>query len=399
MAVTVTGLQQAPTHLALADIELGPNCRRDVGDVTELAASIRQVGVLQPLLVEPLHVLGDQLRGYGLVAGYRRYRAAEVAGVSSVPVAVIAPGLDRVTVNLVENLYRVDLSPIEKGDALLRMAQDCSQRELGARTGMAQGTVSRLLGYVTKLCPQAREALHAGRITQQRASQLLLVPADVQLRMLSTGTRSEPARGRRSQAEAHLQAALAAYRRGEEDAALVAAREAVLELERRRRDGRDLTPRASPASTTTRDVAERRAIARASTPTGGRGNSDGKVHTATTTPPAPRARPAPAARASSGTMRVGSSGTAQLRPTTPTPPAQKPPLCAQPAVPLAPAGQRTRQLDTLDDDAATAGRPKVKCSDCNQWLAVHAGSTAKKRMVAHRDLTGCDVATQLRALR
>lgn len=373
MTTTAIG---APTHLLLADIELQENCRLAVVEddkLLELAASIREVGVLQSLLVEP------RRGGWALVAGYRRARAAEIAGVTTVPVAAIAPDLDPQMVNLVENLHRVDLSPIEKGNALVRMERDSgkSQRQLAAETGWSQGTVSRFMALVTRLHPDVQEALHARRITTERAYDMLDMPHDVQLRMLATGPAPKRKRtGRPSQAEQALRDALAAFTRGEEDAALVSARQAVFELERRQRDGRTSTPRQAPAPTETRDRAERRAIARASTTTA----ATGKVPQPAPTPTATRARQPGPAR---DTARTRETTGALPRPV---------------AAPMPPAGQlHHAQADTLDDDVPP-GRPKVRCSDCKQWCTVHVGSTSRKRILAHRELTGCDVTQQLKAL-
>jgi ParB/RepB/Spo0J family partition protein len=349
-----------PPSLHLADIELGENCRRELTDLDELAASIAQVGVLQPLLVCP-----HQRGGWELVAGYRRYRAAEMAGVMTVPVAPVAPDLDTATVNLVENLHRAELSPIEKAEALRRIRDQDPRRpktsaQLAAATGWTAGYCQQLLTLLVKLCPEAQQGLHEGRLSWVRACQMLSMPFDVQQRMVATGTRERDRRsGRRPAAEERLVYALAAFRRSDEDAALVAARQAVHELERRKRDGRDSTPRATaPAPTVARDRAERRAIARASGGTNG--------HRPAATQPDDDGR----ARDSARTREMA---------------------------PLAPVGQRAAAADTLDADV-TPGRPKVRCADCKQWLAVHVGMTPRGRVLAHREITGCDVTAQLKAL-
>lgn len=375
MTATATG--PAPTHLLLADIELQENCRLAVVEddkLAELAASIREVGVLQSLLVEP------RRGGFALVAGYRRARAAEIAGVTTVPIAVIAPGLDPLTANLVENLHRVDLSPIEKARGILRMMEQGgkNQTTVARECGWSLAYVNQLVTLHERLCPDARDALHHGRIGWARAQEIRNQPHEVQLRMLATGPRKRPPPpGRRSAAEGAMIEALAAYRRGEEDAALVSARQAVHELERRHRDGRTQTPRPTPAPTATRDQAERATIARAAAP-----------------PTAATAKVAQPGPGSMGGPRPRPVGTARI----PRPEDRNPAVQEAVARPMAPAGQRAKATDDLDADQPV-GRPKLRCVDCKQWLMIHVAMTGKVRLQKHVGITGCEVAQQLRALK
>ncbi len=121
-----------------------PRHRFDDGALEELASSIRRHGVLQPLLVSE-----DGGDGYLLVAGERRWRAAKLAGLRTVP-AVIRERLgdaDQLEFALVENLQRQDLTPLEEARAYeqLRTNLGLSQAEIAERVGMNRSTVANSL--------------------------------------------------------------------------------------------------------------------------------------------------------------------------------------------------------------------------------------------------------------
>ena len=144
-------------RLPLASIRPNPRQPRKrfaEESLKELADSIREKGLLQPLLVRPQ---GD---GYELVAGERRYRAALMAGLQEVP-AVVKDLTDREALELalVENLQREDLSPVEEArgyQALLEMG--LTQEEVARRVGKARSTVANALRLL-QLPPEALEAL------------------------------------------------------------------------------------------------------------------------------------------------------------------------------------------------------------------------------------------------
>lgn len=140
----------------------------------ELAASIREKGLLQPLLVRPK---GD---GYELVAGERRFRAAQMAGLQEVPALVRdLTDPEALELALVENLQREDLSPVEEArgyQALLGMG--LTQEEVAKRVGKARSTVANALRLL-QLPEEALEALEEGQITPGHARALLMLePAD-----------------------------------------------------------------------------------------------------------------------------------------------------------------------------------------------------------------------------
>jgi ParB family chromosome partitioning protein len=138
----------------------------------ELAQSIRNKGVLQPILVEPSG--GDE---YIIVAGERRYRAAKLAGVSEIPVLIRSfSELEKTEIALIENLQREDLSPVEEaqGYKTLVDAGKLTQEEVAQRVGKNRSTVANSLRLL-KLPEPMLEALDRGRISAGHARALLAV--------------------------------------------------------------------------------------------------------------------------------------------------------------------------------------------------------------------------------
>jgi ParB family transcriptional regulator, chromosome partitioning protein len=142
------------------------------GELEDLAASMREHGVLQPLLVRPAP---GGVGGYEIVAGERRWRAAQRAGLHEVPVLVRELG-DRAAleVALVENVQRADLSPLEEAEGFRRLIDEFghTQEALAAALGKSRSHVAntlRLLG----LPPPLREMLADGRLSAGHARALL----------------------------------------------------------------------------------------------------------------------------------------------------------------------------------------------------------------------------------
>lgn len=168
--------QGSLTRLPLALIRPNPEQPRkhfDPESLAELAASIKQKGLLQPLLVRPK---GDL---YELVAGERRYRAAQEAGLSEVPV-IIRDLSERevLEVALIENLQREDLNPLEEALGYQRLIEmGASQEEVAMAVGKARATVSNALRLL-QLPPAALEALRNGQITAGHARALLMLPEE-----------------------------------------------------------------------------------------------------------------------------------------------------------------------------------------------------------------------------
>src|SRR5512143_1856977 len=135
-------------ELDLGEIERNPDQPRKVFDETalrELAASIEQHGLIQPITVKR-HADG---LGYILVAGERRLRAFELLGRTSIPAIVTKGNADEIA--LVENVQRQDLSPLEEAEALSRLGQlyGYNQEDLARVVGKARNTVAELLSITT----------------------------------------------------------------------------------------------------------------------------------------------------------------------------------------------------------------------------------------------------------
>jgi len=164
--------------------------RGDDPSLEELAASIRQHGILQPLLVRPLreveHAAADHPRGpgYEVIAGNRRLRAARLAGLREVPCTVRVADADTAFVlNVVENLQRRELSGRERVRAIALLAgltdedrRPLGVREISRRTGLATGTISTWLRLDRR--PALRQALEAERLDIGRAMRLVAAPED-----------------------------------------------------------------------------------------------------------------------------------------------------------------------------------------------------------------------------
>ena len=143
-------------------------------EIDDLAASIREHGILQPLVVRRQ---GD---GYELIIGERRWRAAQRAGVREVP-AVILDATDRAVVEmaLVENVQRADLNPMELAVAFRALIEDESmtQEEVGRRVGLDRSTVANHLRLLD-LSEDIQQDLIDGRLTMGHAKAILLAPVE-----------------------------------------------------------------------------------------------------------------------------------------------------------------------------------------------------------------------------
>jgi ParB family transcriptional regulator, chromosome partitioning protein len=148
-----------------------PRKRFDPESVAELARSVAQKGVLQPLLVRPS---GD---GYEIVAGERRFRAAQQAGLSTVPV-VVKTLSDRETLEiaLIENVQREDLSAVEEARAFKQLLEfGLSQEEVAEAVGKSRSAVANTLRLL-QLDDAALGALDEGAITAGHARAILAQP-------------------------------------------------------------------------------------------------------------------------------------------------------------------------------------------------------------------------------
>jgi ParB family chromosome partitioning protein len=167
----------SPLFIAIDRISANPDQPRqyfDDGALMQLARSIREQGILQPLLLSP----GDEQGKYQLIAGERRLRAAKMAGLVDVPVVIrkIAPA-EAFELALIENIQRRDLNPIEEAEAFQRLLNEYgySQAELAERVGKDRTTITNSLRLL-KLQPELRAKLLCGTITAGHARALLGAP-------------------------------------------------------------------------------------------------------------------------------------------------------------------------------------------------------------------------------
>lgn len=163
-------------EVAVSQIEpnrFQPRRRFDEETLTSLTASIRELGVLQPILVRKL----DEDR-FELVAGERRWRAAKRAGLQFVPVIVreVTDGLS-LQQALVENLHRDDLNPLEEAAAYQQLVEDfgLTQEEVARRVGRSRSAVANVL-RLFQLPPQVQKAIAEGKLSAGHAKALLSTP-------------------------------------------------------------------------------------------------------------------------------------------------------------------------------------------------------------------------------
>ena len=177
-----SAMQPAPEGgalmLPLQKVEPNPDQPRrhfDEEALQELADSIRQHGIIQPLTVRKL-----QSGYYQIIAGERRWRAARMAGLTQVP-AIVIEADDRKAMELamIENLQREDLNPIEEAEGyqVLMSQYNMTQEETAQRVGKSRSAVANALRLLN-LCPPVRAMVEDGRLTNGHARALLpLSPA------------------------------------------------------------------------------------------------------------------------------------------------------------------------------------------------------------------------------
>ncbi len=169
--------------ISLDAILTNPNQPRksfESNSLNELAASMRQSGILQPVVVRPHEA------GYQLVVGERRWRAAKLAGFKTIP-AVIREVTDAecLELALIENLLREDLNPMEEAEAYQRLLAEFQwiQEELAQRVGKDRTSIANCLRLL-KLPQIIQDDLRAGRLTMGHARALLsLISTSEQLRL------------------------------------------------------------------------------------------------------------------------------------------------------------------------------------------------------------------------
>jgi ParB family chromosome partitioning protein len=153
-------------------------------ELEELAVSVKRFGILQPIIVMPHET------GYIIVAGERRYRAAQLAGLTHVPALIrTLKELERLEIALVENVQRVDLSPLEQARSIARLNQEfnLSLETIAKRLGKAQTTVVNSVRLL-QLPEFVQRALEGREITEGHARSVLALndQPDKQKELLSS---------------------------------------------------------------------------------------------------------------------------------------------------------------------------------------------------------------------
>jgi len=153
-----------------------PRKHFDAAALAELAASIKRHGIVQPLIVTPVK------DGYQLVAGERRWRAAQLAKLDTVPAIVRRrQELEQLEVALIENVQRVDLSPLEQAVSIARLRDqfNFAYEDIAKRLGKATSTVNNTVRLLN-LPEPARDALAEGKISEGHARSILALKDDAQ---------------------------------------------------------------------------------------------------------------------------------------------------------------------------------------------------------------------------
>lgn len=167
----------SPTTLALTELVPGvyqPRTRMDEGALYELAESIKAQGIMQPILVRPL-ADGPNAGRFEIIAGERRFRAAKLAGLDSVPVLVRdVPDASAAVMALIENIQREDLNPLEEAQGLQRLVQEFAytHEQAAQAVGRSRSAASNLLRLL-QLADPVQTMLMAGDLDMGHARALL----------------------------------------------------------------------------------------------------------------------------------------------------------------------------------------------------------------------------------
>ena len=160
-----------------------PRTRMDPGSLEELAASIKAQGLIQPISVRPVAVEGLVI--YEIIAGERRWRAAQIAGLPEVPVLIRdIPDDAALAMSLIENIQREDLNPLEEAAGIQRLIDEfaMTHQEAADALGRSRSAATNLLRLL-QLAKPAQDMLMAGDIEMGHARALLALPKSDQGRI------------------------------------------------------------------------------------------------------------------------------------------------------------------------------------------------------------------------
>jgi ParB family chromosome partitioning protein len=184
MVEAVPSIPGAPSALLVAQLQAGkyqPRTRMDEGALNELAASIKAQGLMQPILVRPVGESGSGK--YEIIAGERRFRAAQIAGLAEVPVLVKdVDDQAAAAMALIENIQREDLNPLEEAQGIQRLITDFAftHEQAAGAVGRSRSAVSNLLRLLN-LAKPVQTMLMAGDIDMGHARALLAVDNATQI--------------------------------------------------------------------------------------------------------------------------------------------------------------------------------------------------------------------------
>jgi ParB family chromosome partitioning protein len=180
-----SGRKDAMATLPVGAIRPGkyqPRTRMDEQALAELAASIRAQGLMQPLLVRPLSAPNERDR-YELIAGERRWRAAQIAGLTEVPVLVReVPDNAALAMALIENIQREDLNPIEEATGLQRLVDEfrMTHEQAADAVGRSRSATTNLLRLL-KLAKPVQALVMQGVLEMGHARSLLALDGGRQI--------------------------------------------------------------------------------------------------------------------------------------------------------------------------------------------------------------------------
>ena len=173
--------------LAVGNLQPGkyqPRTKMDSASLEELAASIRVQGLMQPILVRPIgDALGEDR--FEIIAGERRWRAAQMAGLTEVPTLIREiPDESALAMALIENIQRENLNPLEEAQGLQRLVDEFSMthQEAADAVGRSRPAASNLLRLL-QLVPPVQDLLMRGEIDMGHARALLPLPSVLQIQV------------------------------------------------------------------------------------------------------------------------------------------------------------------------------------------------------------------------
>jgi len=173
---TASGLNEIPVD-QICRGRYQPRREMDNEALEELANSIRAQGVMQPIVIRPVD------SGYEIIAGERRWRAAQLAGLDAIPAVIRdVPDEAAIAMALIENIQRENLNPVEEAVALSRLQQEfeLSQQEVAEAVGKSRSAVANLLRLLN-LCDEVKTFLERGDIEMGHARALLPLSEALQI--------------------------------------------------------------------------------------------------------------------------------------------------------------------------------------------------------------------------